>query len=74
MSHVPCDRGRSGENGLRHRKRLSEEGHDVTLVDKLDENLQEAAAHLDIVTLEGTVPARPCWNKRASSRPRCSSP
>lgn len=34
-------------------KRLSEENHDVTLVDKLDENLREAAAHLDIATLDG---------------------
>lgn len=43
----------AGKTGYDIAKRLSEEGHDVTLVDKLDENLQEAAAHLDIATLEG---------------------
>lgn len=43
----------AGKVGYDIAKRLSEEGHDVTLVDKLDQNLREAAARLDIATLDG---------------------
>jgi len=43
----------AGKVGYDIAKRLSGEGHDVTLVDKLDKNLREAAAHLDIMTLDG---------------------
>lgn len=43
----------AGKVGYDIAKRLSEEGHNITLVDKVDDNLQEAAARLDIMTLEG---------------------
>lgn len=43
----------AGKVGFDIAKRLSEEGHDVTLVDRSEENLREAVHHLDIMTLAG---------------------
>ncbi|MBO2521373.1 MAG: Trk system potassium transporter TrkA [Firmicutes bacterium] len=43
----------AGKVGYDIARRLSEEGHDVVLVDKFDENLREAASRLDIMTLDG---------------------
>src|SRR5690606_6805656 len=49
----------AGKVGFDIAKRLSEEGHDVTLVDRSEENLREAVHHLDIMTLAGNEATPP---------------
>ncbi len=49
----------AGKVGFDISKWLSDEGHDVTLVDKANENLSEATNHLDVMTLDGNGASPP---------------
>lgn len=56
----------AGEVGFSVASSLSQEGHDITIVESNDERAAKAENELDVMVVRGTVPDPRCLNRRAS--------